>query len=466
MGVIAYFTWFYNPHEHTLRLNPEKVFAQRADHQGYLLTNANIVDVESGKINPKQHLIIIGEQIEKIYSGNLPDSLTQIYTVIDLEGQYILPGLFDMHSHLNSGGLIPPDESIRKSALEQFVRYGVTTIFTLGGHGFNEEITIDLKNQQQKKQIIAPKIFATGDILTAPGGYPISFLPMMLGKPMEQIDLKESGILVINESEGIDDLLGNKKTKGLDGVKIMVESNLGGNNPQPRLSNALINKISQKSGEYNLPVFAHTSRASDFRNAVEANVNVIAHTVGSHVMENESPTFQKMRRDSIYYTPTLSIGWMFQFVKDPVLLDDPFLTEHSSRRTTRSLENWPIRQLVQSNWSEESMQNYKVMPQNLKLMYDAGIPIMMGSDAGNLAVIPGYSAHLEMGFMVDAGMATEDVLRSATIIPARFLRIDDRTGSIAEGKVASFMVLEKNPLEDIRNTRSLSRVMHEGFWIE
>ena len=72
----------------------------------------------------------------------------------------------------------------------------------------------------------------------------------------------------------------------------------------------------------------------------------------------------------------------------------------------------------------------------------------------------------ELEFMAQEGMPIADVLRSATLVPARFLGLDDSIGSIAEGKVASFIMLDKNPLEDVRNSRSISRVMLEGYWIE
>lgn len=466
LGIIAYFVWFHNTHKHTLRLDPTIVFAQQANHQGYLITNANVVDVVSGSIIEKQHLLIIDDRINRIFSGAIPDTLTNYFTVYDAENQYIMPGLFDMHTHLNSGGLIPPDESIRKSALEQFIRYGITTIYTLGGHGFNEEITIELKRKQQNKEIVAPDMYATGDLLTATGGYPISILPLVLGKPIEAIDLKEVGVIEVTENTNFTDLFSEKKKKGIHGIKLMLESNIGGNNPEPRLTNALAKKAISTAANYDMPVFAHVSRQEDLQDAIQADVNVIAHTVGNEVMKNTPQLFEKMKADSIYYVPTLSIAWMFQFVKDPVLLNDSFLIENSSRRTTRSLENWPIRQLVMRDWGEETFKYNEVMSENFRLMHKAGVPIMMGSDAGNLAVIPGYSSHLELEFMTKAGMSNSEALRAATIVPAKFLGIDKESGTITSGKLATFIVLEKNPLEDIRNTRTLQRVMHRGVWIE
>ncbi|TVR86533.1 MAG: hypothetical protein EA411_09945 [Saprospirales bacterium] len=466
LGIVAYFTWFHNPHEHELWLDPVSVFEERAAHQGYLIANANVVDVESGSIVEKQNLLVIDDRIDHIFSGPLPDSLTQLYTVIDVSDRYIMPGLFDMHVHINSGGLLPPEVSNRKPALEQFLRYGVTSIYTLGGHGFNEEVTLDLRDKQQNKEILGPDIYMTGDFLTEPDGYPLTLLSMMLGVPVEEIDLDENGIIFFTENTDLDHILSEKKRKGINGLKIMLESNLGGNNPMPRLSNEMVKKATEKAPQYDLPVFIHVTRQQDMRDAVESGVNVIGHTVGNVVMEDDLALFEKMRVDSIYLTPTLSIAWMFQYTKDPVLLGDPFLMENSSKRTTRSLKNWPIRQMVLGDWDDEVFTYKETMPANFQLMHKAGVPIMMGTDAGNLAVIPGYSAHFELELMTRAGMSNAEALRSATTVPAHFLGIDQEAGNIAEGKQATFILLEKNPLEDIRNTRTLQRVMHRGTWIE
>jgi len=465
-AISAFLTWFYNPYEHTLQLNPSMVYAESSDQQEYLITNANIIDVESGSVIKKQHLLIHDGLIKRIFEGPVPDSLYESYSAMDAAGRYIMPGLIDMHAHLNSGGLIPPDESTRPMALEQFARYGVSTIFTLGGHGFNQEITADLVRKQKNNELVAPQMFATGDVLTAPGGYPIPLIPMITGIPAEEIDLNEQGILTVTEETDLDAIISKKKELGLNGVKVMVESGLGGISEEPRLSDELIEKIVQTVSNYDLPVFAHVSRRDDFEDAVTAGVDVIVHSVADKILTDAEPFFEKMRKDSIYYTPTLSIAHMYQYTASAEILDDPFLQQYSSERTNRSLENWPARQMMVMSSGADTAKHKQNMMQNFSLLYEAGVQVMLGSDAGNPSVIPGYSAHKELEFMAQSGMPNAEVLRAATIVPARFLGIDKTTGSIAEGKVASFLMVDDNPLEDVRNSRSINRVMLEGYWIE
>jgi len=124
--------------------------------------------------------------------------------------------------------------------------------------------------------------------------------------------------------------------------------------------------------------------------------------------------------------------------------------------------------MIASNMGGEAGEEAKRLKviYNISQFHEAGVPVMMGTDAGNPTIFPGYSAHQELEFMADAGMTPAEILQSATIIPARFLKIDSSMGSIAEGKVASLIMLDENPLENISNTQTLSRVMLEGYWIE
>lgn len=463
-AVIGYFAWFHNPYEHTLQLDPISVYADRGE--GSIITNANIIDVESGSLLEAHHLIIRKGIIDRIFTGSVPDSLLDVYQVTDASGRYIMPAMIDMHAHLNTGGLLPPDESGRLMALEQYARYGVGLIFTLGGHGFNQEVTLDLIRKQQNREVVGPVIYATGDIFTAPGGYPLGMISMMSGQSADNIDLDEEGILAIDEETDLELLISTQKEMGMKGIKVMVETGLSGGPAEPRISTDIIKNIVEIASEHGLIVFAHVSRQGDFEDAINAGVNVLVHSVGDQLLTNAGPYFEIMRENPIYYTPTLSIAFIPQYIATAEILDDPFMLQYSSKRTVKSLQSWLVRNLMLRMLEFDAEAAQENMLQNFVLLREAGVPILMGADAGNPSVIPGYSAHRELKYMVAGGMSITDVLRSATIEPARFLGIDDTMGSIAEGKTASFLLLDRNPLEDVLNSRSLHRVMLEGYWIE
>ena len=464
-AVTAYVAWFHNSEEHTLQLNPSEVFAEERGDD-YLITNANIIDVENDVVLENRHLLIQNGRFELIFEGSIPDSLSQNVTIVDAESRYLMPSMFDMHAHLNSGGLIPPDDTTRLMALEQFARYGVGAIFTLGGMGFNQDVTAGLIQQQKDKELVAPRIFAAGDILTSPGGYPIPFLAQMLGKPAEELDLNEQGMIEITNSTELEPIISKKQELELNGVKVMVESRLGGATPESRISNETVERIAETASEYNLPVFAHVTNRADLEAAVDMNVDVIAHNVSADSLTNATAHINKMIEDFIYITPTLLMSFRVEFLQSAEMLDDPFYLQYSSERTNRSMENWPIRQMIASNMGGNAVAKKQLVLYNFSRLHEAGVPVMMGTDAGNPTMFPGYSAHKELEFMADAGMSAAEILQSATIIPARFLNVDETMGSIAVGKVASLIMLDENPLDDVSHTQTLSRVMLEGYWLD
>jgi imidazolonepropionase-like amidohydrolase len=118
--------------------------------------------------------------------------------------------------------------------------------------------------------------------------------------------------------------------------------------------------------------------------------------------------------------------------------------QYSSERTNRSLENWPVRKLIVRSYGiDPDLHNLHKANgiKNFTPMYKAGVNILIGSDAGNPSIIPGYSAHKELDFMAEAGMSNAEVLRSATIDLAEFLKMENTIGSIREGKIADFLML-------------------------
>ena len=107
-------------------------------------------------------------------------------------------------------------------------------------------------------------------------------------------------------------------------------------------------------------------------------------------------------------------------------------------------------------------QRLPVLRANLKQVADAGIPVVMGSDTGFFGVMLGVATQLEMELMVEAGLSRADALRTATINAARMLGRDKEQGTIDAGKVADLLILDANPLEDIRAIRRIYRVVKGG----
>ena len=465
LAAAAYLIWVRNTEQHALQLNAEDVYGSEVPTR-YLFEDVNVVDVEAGAILEGYYLLIDDGVISGVAAGPAPDSVKPRREVVAGEGRYVLPGLIDMHAHLNSGGLIGPDSMTSVVALEQFARYGVTTVYGLGGQGYNEQVTAEMMEGLRSRRLVGPRLFSTGNVLTAPGGYPIPFLSRVTGTPLEELNLPDLGIDVVTDTTDLDAKLRCKRALGMQGVKIMVESGLAGATEEPRLSTDLVAEICERSAELGLRTFAHVSRADDLEDAVAAGADVIAHVIADRKLTDAQALIERMRRDSVHMIPTLSVSRRFMSLSEPSLLDDPFLHRFSSARTIRSLENWPVRRMVLASLDFDPEEMLENSLYNFELLREAGIPMLMGADAGNPFVVPGYSSHQEMSLMAEAGMPNAEVLRAATIRAAQYLGIGEQTGSIEAGKEASFLMLDGNPLVDIEETRSIHRVMLEGYWVD
>jgi imidazolonepropionase-like amidohydrolase len=127
------------------------------------------------------------------------------------------------------------------------------------------------------------------------------------------------------------------------------------------------------------------------------------------------------------------------------------------------LEMWRSLWAGQSNLAEYVWQNWAKM---VFALNEAGVRLMAGTDLSVPGVIPGFSLHDELAIWQDAGIPAADVLRSATLVPAQFMGLGDRLGSLTEGKTASMVLLHANPLEDVGNARDIEAVFLRGRYFD
>ena len=469
LGVVAYLAWFHNPYDEKLRIDPLTVSGANSG-RSILIRDATVIDVVAGNAIPNAHILINGDTISEIFIGAHPVTPpdTKVY---DAQGKFIMPGLTDMHVHLAmywnliSGDFSARDSLVTRVALEQFVRYGVTTVLVMGGGGANDDQVVELKNLERRNAIVAPWIFAVGNQITAPGSHPVTTI-MRLPVDASEERLHQAGVTVMAEDEDPTPILSNKKRLGLDGVKIIIESGPPPFFPNPRMSVETAEAIITTAKTYNLPVYAHTESYDEFVDAVNVGVHAVMHSViDQHITDPD--VIRRMKQKEIWYVPTLSVFYGFEYLNETERLDDDFLLAGVSRRTMRSLEHPILRfgfgsvisDYDVSAWLENGIQN-------LARLHGEGVNVALGTDASTPFNFPGYNAHVEMELMSRAGLSNAEVLRIATVNGARFLGIEEKAGSIESGKIANLIVLNENPLVDIRNTRTIDRVILKGRLID
>lgn len=244
-----------------------------------------------------------------------------------------------------------------------------------------------------------------------------------------------------------------------DVIKIRVDDNLG---TTAKMAPAVYRAVIDEAHARKLRVAAHIFYLADAKDLVRAGVDVIAHSVRDRDVDDDF--INLMRARNIPYCPTLTRELStFVYESTPAFFKDPFFLAEADPAVIASL-NEPADQ--QAMRASKSAQGYKaalpIASRNLKRVADMGIPIAMGTDTGpSPERFQGYFEHLEMEMMVQAGMSPSAVLRSATVGAAATMRVPS-VGALAPGAWADFLVLDRDPRQDIKNTRSIVSVWVAG----
>lgn len=353
--------------------------------------------------------------------------------VINLAGKFVMPGLVSTHVHVSDVQGIGPraytDENTARQ-LGVFARYGVTTLFSLGGE---REPAFKARAAQDAPALARARIYLAGDVV--------------VGKTPE-----DARRMVAEVAAG-----------GPDIIKIRVDDNLGTTAKMPpEVYRAVIEEAHRRG----LRVAAHIFYLDDAKDLLRAGADLIAHSVRDREIDDEFIALMKKR--DVPYCPTLTRELStFVYESIPPFFSDPFFLREADPEVIAQLRE-PGRQ--QAMRESKSARGYKaaleVARRNLKKAADAGLLVVMGTDAGPFPErFPGYFEHLEMEMMVESGMTPAQVLRAATGDAARAMKVEG-VGILTKGKWADFVVLDRNPLADIRHTRSISSVWIAGNQVE
>ena len=350
---------------------------------------------------------------------------------IDLAGKFVIPGLISAHAHVSDvNGLKPrayTDENTRRQ-LGVFARYGVTSVFSLGGE---QAPAFALRDDGRVTD--RARIFVAGDVIT--------------GRTPDEARAAVARVAAMKP----------------DIIKIRVDDNLG---TATKMTPEVYHAVIEEAHKRGLRVAAHIFYLADAKDLLKAGVDMIAHSVRDLELDDE--TIALMKTKSIPYCPTLTREVStFVYESTPAFFKDAFFLKEADRDVMAQLQE-PARQKAMA--SSASAQRYKaaleIAMKNLKKASDAGVLIAMGTDSGAFPErFQGFFEHLEMEMMVNAGMTPAQVLRASTVDAARALKRTD-VGVLQSGALADFVVLDKNPLTDITNTRSIASVWVGGVEVK
>ena len=400
----------------------------KSDTAFLVIKNINIVDVGSGKILKKQDVVIKGQFI--YYIGNsFSENTSTNSKYIDGKGKYLCPGLWDMHFHLcwdkNNDSLLYP----------ALLKNGITGIRDMGG---DLRIMNDFKHLKPENNL---NIFGSG--------------PMIDGNPPVYRDFS----LPVDDSSDITKLLDSLKKVGSDFFKTY-----------SLIKEEQLEEISAYCKKNDFHFAGHLSEYVKPETSIALGQKSIEHLNGLDEIWNES----KCRFDSLinlmltnqtYVCPTIITYELKTKLRDTSIVNNEYSKYISSTLANEWQITWAKRvgkHKKLEDW-EALDKTYLSQLKLIRQLNKKGVMILAGSDfAGMPYVYPGISLHQELSLLVDAGLTNYEALKTATINPAIFMAKQNIYGSITIGKYADLLILEKNPLVNIKNLRAIQFVISKG----
>lgn len=415
-----------------------------------VIANVNLID---GTGNPIQNKVSIGIKNGKI---TVIDTLLSGSNTINGEGKYLIPGLFDSHVHTEDF----------QNDFPKYVHYGVTSIFITGGSictNENYKIMRDLGNQDS---VPAPYVFHTSQHFTMEGHHPSK--TFVSEKWRDGIS-----IFYLKDTVQIEKLVQEVAQYPNTGIKVTIEDG-----PSPpfveRIPQEFVAKTVKEASKYDLEVFAHVSDNIELKMAIDAGVQNLVHFTGVDIISEDSvqvALLKEFRRRNPSWVTTLMIDKSFLYPIYSEWFDQEYLLpEYQSRKehiTSDYIARAKMtRSILKEAYGVESNSFYDLMqPQveDVQLLYDQGFNMVLGTDIGGVEFnFIGHSLHEEMQILEEGGMDPLDIIKMGTLNAATMLHAQDSLGSIEVGKTANMVLLDKNPLESIRNTLTITKVIKNG----
>jgi len=408
-----------------------------------LIRNARIF-VGDGKVIENGAVLVKAGTIAEVYDGNIPDPKPLNAEPVEAAGKTILPGLIDTQVHLNGPGGFYDDwkdydsAKIMQRNLAAYLYSGVAAVRSAGDQ-MDEALKIRALVNSGEKQ--GAELFVAGPLFTAAGGHgteilkdlPAAYRNQALPFPKSADEAKKQ----------VDEL----KKAGVDGIAAV----LGEFDAQ------ILGSISDQAHADHLPIVVRTVDGHDVEDALRAHADGIVNgSIRSRIPDED---FEAMSKQGIAYDPALSVAeGLRDFAEGKLDLLNRSLVQQVGPPTLLA----GTKNAIARTGVKRSSISPDVARDNLLRAYRHGVILVAGSGAGNVLVFHGPAIQHELQLWVDAGIPVQVALTAATLNAAKALRADSRLGSIEKGKDATMLVVDGNPLQDIKATEAISLVMLKG----
>ncbi len=402
--------------------------------QDIYLQCGKLINTKNGKLIDQVTVVVSGNKITAVENGYISGSEQD--RIIDLRDKTVLPGLIDMHVHIE--GQSSPDRYLKRFtdneadvALQSTVyarrtlMAGFTTVRDLGGSGVN----IALRKAINKGIVKGPRIFTSGKSIATTGGH---------GDPTNGYKMENMGDPgpkdgVVNSPEDGRKAVRQRYKEGADVIKITATGGVlsvakSGSNPQFTIEE--IKAITETANDYGMLTAAHAHGDLGMQRAIKGGIKTIEH--GSYMSEE---TMDLMKQYNVYMVPTITAG-------------------------KKVVEKAKIPGYFPEVVAKKAIEVGAQIQETFGRAYKKGVPIGFGTDAG---VFPHGENALEFFYMVEAGMPAAEAIKAATVTNAELLGMADSLGQVEAGFIADIIAVENDPTKEVESLQNVVFVMKEGI---
>jgi imidazolonepropionase-like amidohydrolase len=399
------------------------LFAASAAAQVTVLTHATVID-GTGAV-PRQDITVVmeGGRIRELGPAS---SIAAPFgaAVVDLTGKFIVPGIINAHGHVGAN----PEPQLR-----QYAAYGVTTTTSMAT---DPDEVVRLKEEQKRGNLHGARV------LTVKYG----FMP-----PDPQVVTPDEARAKVDEIVA----------GGGDFIKVWIDGQGG---KRAKLSREFCAAVMDQARKHGKITMAHVYELADAKMIVDEGVNILVHNVRDQEMDDDFIATLKRRNVSVIST-LMREEALFAYGEAPGWIDDPFFRKGLSAERLAILKTRKREEQAGDPALALNKRAFEIDKINLRKLSDAGVRIALGTDSGgdpSRFFIQGFFEHRQMELMVQAGLTPMQVIQAFSKGASEVLGIDQEFGTLAKGKAADLLVLEKNPLDNIANMRAIEAVYLGG----
>jgi imidazolonepropionase-like amidohydrolase/ABC-type multidrug transport system permease subunit len=441
-----------------------KILARDLDRgKTWLIQNARIF-VGNGKVIESGSVLIKQGKIAEIYEGSAPDAKTLKADAIEAAGKTVLPGLIDVHVHLGATGGFLDDWSkfdAKKAADREMQAYLFCGVTAVRSAGDAVETMLKLRKQFGSGEKLGTELFLCGPLFTTEGGHGTEygkFLPEAM-----RADFIAQFVRTPKTPDEARQQVDALAAQQIDAIKGVLDAGAPGY-PFNRMDVSILRAVTNEAHAKNLPVAVHTGNSQDVIDAVSLPADSVEH--GSFTDEIPDETIAEMKAKGIAFDPTLSVVEAFtSFAQgNTTLLKRSLVQQVTRKELLEGTEHAGAS--AEMAGLRDGLKRYPMSLEmggkNLVKAWKAGVLLVTGSDAGNFLVMHGPTVQHEIELWVAAGIPSEVALQAATYNAAKLLRAESRIGTIEQGKEASLLIVDGNPLQDVKALSSVSTVFMKG----